>query len=275
MRRINNILEETPEISNQTDNPFMGVIKGQVDLKRVTFHYPKEKVPALNTISLSIDAGKTAAIVGGVGSGKSTLLQILPRLIETERNMVQIDGIPIHDRDLNHLRASIGFVTQEAHIFSDTIVNNIIFGREGVSEDHMKRILEISQLSADINAFPEGIHSVLGERGITLSGGQRQRLTIARALIADPPILILDDALSQVDTRTEAAILQGILEMRQGKTNIIVSHRLSTIRRANIIFVLKDGQLAEQGVHTALLKAKNEYARLYRRQQLSEELESF
>ena len=273
MRRINGILDEVPEITNTTTNPFRGVIQGEVCLKRVTFCYPKEEAPALKDINLRIEAGQTAAIVGGVGSGKSTLLQIIPRLIETERNMVQIDEIPIHDRDLKHLRGSIGFVTQEAHIFSDTIFNNIIFGREGVDEALMGNILEISQLAVDINSFPNGIHSVLGERGITLSGGQRQRLTIARALVSNPPLLILDDALSQVDTRTEATVLNRILEMRQGKTNIIVSHRLSTIRRADVIFVLKDGRLAEEGDHTTLLAAGKEYTRLYERQQLSEELE--
>jgi ATP-binding cassette subfamily B multidrug efflux pump len=273
MRRINGILDEVPEITNKTTNPFRGVIRGEVCFKGVTFCYPKEETPSLKDINLKIKAGQTAAIAGGVGSGKSTLLQIIPRLIETERNMVQIDEIPIHDIDLKHLRGSIGFVTQETHIFSDTIFNNIIFGREGVGEDLMRNILEISQLAVDINSFPRGIHSVLGERGITLSGGQRQRLTIARALVSNPPILILDDALSQVDTRTEATVLNRVLEMRQEKTNIIVSHRISTIRRADVIFVLKDGQLVEEGDHTTLLAARNEYARLYERQQLSEELE--
>ena len=272
MRRINGILDEVPEITNTTTNPSTGIIQGEVCLRRVTFCYPNEEIPALKDIDLRIEAGQTAAIVGGVGSGKSTLLQIIPRLIETERNMVQIDEIPIHDRDLKHLRGSIGFVTQETHIFSDTIFNNIIFGREGVGEDLMRNILEVSQLAVDINSFPKGIHSVLGERGITLSGGQRQRLTIARALVSNPPILILDDALSQVDTRTEATALNRILEMRQGKTNIIVSHRLSTIRKADVIFVLKDGQLVEEGDHTTLLTAGKEYTRLYQRQQLSEEL---
>jgi len=272
MRRINGILDEVPEITDQTTNPSTGIIQGEVCFRRVTFCYPKEEVPALKDIDLRIEAGQTAAIVGGVGSGKSTLLQIIPRLIETERNMVQIDEIPIHDRDLKHLRGSIGFVTQETHIFSDTIFNNIIFGREGVGEDLMRNILEISQLAVDINSFPKGIHSVLGEKGITLSGGQRQRLTIARALVSNPPILILDDALSQVDTRTEATVLNRILEMRQGKTNIIVSHRLSTIRKADVIFVLKDGQLVEEGDHVTLLAAEKEYTRLYQRQQLSEEL---
>ena len=272
MRRINGILNEVPEITDTTTNLSREIVRGKVCLKGVTFYYPEKQNPALDNINLTIEAGQTAAIVGGVGSGKSTLLQIIPRLIETEQNMVQIDEISIHDRELKHLRESIGFVTQETHIFSDTIFKNIIFGREGVSEDCIRNILEVSQLTADINSFPKGIHSVLGERGITLSGGQRQRLTIARALISSPPILILDDALSQVDTRTEATILYNILKMRQGKTNIFVSHRLSTIRRANIIFVLKDGQLIEEGDHDTLLAAGNEYKRLYERLQLSEEL---
>lgn len=272
MRRINGILDEVPEITNQTTNPFRGVIRGEICLKSLTFYYPQEKDPALKDIDIRIEAGQTIAIVGGVGSGKSTLLQIIPRLVETERGMVQIDEIPIHDIDLKNLRGSIGFVTQEAHIFSDTILNNIIFGREGVGKDLMGNVLEISQLAVDINSFPNGINSILGEKGITLSGGQRQRLTIARALISNPPILILDDALSQVDTRTEANILNSILEMRDGKTNIIVSHRLSTIRRADIIFVLKAGKLVEVGDHAALLVARKEYTRLYERQQLSEEL---
>jgi len=273
MRRINGILYEVPEITNQTNNPFKGVIKGEIKVKNLTFYYPKEKDPALKHIDLTIDDGQTVAIVGRVGSGKSTLLQIIPHLMETERGMVQIDGIPIHDIDLKNLRGSIGFVTQETHIFSDTILNNIIFGRQGVDKDLIRNALEVSQLIVDIDSFPKGIHTLLGEKGITLSGGQRQRLTIARALISNPPILILDDALSQVDTGTEAIILKSILEMRQGKTNILVSHRLSTIRRADTIYVLKAGRLIEGGNHTALLTARKEYTRLYERQQLSEELE--
>jgi len=273
MRRINGILDEVPEITNQTTNPFRGVIRGEICLKNLTFYYPGERNPALKDIDLTIDAGQTVAIVGAVGSGKSTLLQIIPRLVETERGMVQTDGIPIHDIDLRNLRESIGFVTQETHIFSDTILNNIIFGREVVGKELLDNALEVAQLTVDIDSFPGGTHSLLGERGITLSGGQRQRLTIARALVSNPPILVLDDALSQVDTRTEATILNSILEMRKGKTNIIVSHRLSTIRRADIIYVLKVGRLAERGDHHSLLAAHKEYARLYERQQLSEELE--
>jgi ATP-binding cassette subfamily B multidrug efflux pump len=273
MRRINGILHEVPEISSQPTNPFRGVIRGEICLRNVTFCYPGKKDPALNHIDLSIGAGQTVAIVGGVGSGKSTLLHTIPRLVETERGMVRIDGIPIHDRDLGDLRRSIGFVTQEAHIFSDTILTNIVFGRQGVRKDLIKNVLEVSQLAVDMDCFPKGIRSLLGEKGITMSGGQRQRLTIARALISNPPILILDDALSQVDTMTEATIVGGILEMRKGKTNIIVSHRLSTMRRADIIYVLKAGRLIEEGDHAILLAAQKEYSRLYERQLLAQELE--
>jgi len=273
MRRINGILDEVPEITNQITDPYRVVIRGEIYLKNLTFYYPEQRDPALKDIDLTIDAGQTVAIVGGVGSGKSTLLQTIPRLVETERGMVQIDGIPIHDIDLKNLRESIGFVTQETLIFSDTILKNIVFGRQGIGKDLIENALEVSQLIVDIDSFPKGIHCPLGEKGITLSGGQRQRLTIARALISNPPILILDDALSQVDTRTEATILNSILEMRQGKTNIIVSHRPSTIRRADIIYVFKAGRLVEGGDHTTLLAARQEYTRLYEREQLSEELE--
>ena len=273
MRRINGILDEVPEITNQVTDPYRVVIRGEIYLKNLTFYYPEQRDPALKDIDLTIDAGQTVAIVGGVGSGKSTLLQAIPRLVETERGMVQIDGIPIHDIDLKNLRESIGFVTQETRIFSDTILKNIVFGRQGIGKELIENALEVSQLIVDIDSFPKGIHSPLGEKGITLSGGQRQRLTIARALISNPPILILDDSLSQVDTRTEATILNSILEMRQGKTNIIVSHRPSTIRRADIIYVFKAGRLVEGGDHTTLLAARQEYTRLYEREQLSEELE--
>ena len=273
MRRINGILDEVPEITNQTTDPYRDIIRGEIYLKNLTFYYPGQRDPALKDIDLTIDAGQTVAIVGGVGSGKSTLLQTIPRLVETERGIVQIDGIPIHDIDLKNLRESIGFVTQETRIFSDTILKNIVFGRQGIGKDLIENALEVSQLIVDIDSFPRGIHTPLGEKGITLSGGQRQRLTIARALISNPPILILDDALSQVDTSTEAIILKSILEMRQGKTNIIVSHRLSTIKKADIIYVLKAGRLVGGGDHTALLTAQKEYTRLYEKEQLSEGLE--
>ncbi len=273
MRRINGILDEVPEITNQIANPYKGPIRGKIAVNGLTYCYPQKEDPALRDITFTIEPGQTVAIVGGVGSGKSTLLQTIPRLVETERGMIHIDGIPLHDIDLTNVRGSIGFVTQETHIFSDTIRNNIVFGRQGISEDSIEIALEASQLAGEIDSFPQGTHSLVGEKGIMLSGGQRQRLTIARALISNPPILILDDALSQVDTGTEAAILNSVLEIRRGKTNIIVSHRLSTIRRTDIIFVLKAGRLVELGDHATLFAARREYTRLYERQQLREELE--
>ena len=273
MRRINGILDEVPEITNQITNPYKGPIRGKIAVNGLAYCYPQKEDPALSDITFTIELGQTVAIVGGVGSGKSTLLQTIPRLVETERGMIHIDGIPLHDIDLTNVRGSIGFVTQETHIFSDTIRNNIVFGRQGISKDSIEIALEASQLAGEIDSFPQGIHSLVGEKGIMLSGGQRQRLTIARALISNPSILILDDALSQVDTGTEAAILNSVLEIRCGKTNIIVSHRLSTIRRTDIIFVLKAGRLVELGDHATLFAARREYTRLYERQQLREELE--
>jgi ATP-binding cassette subfamily B multidrug efflux pump len=273
MRRINGILREVPEIRDSLTHPSRGVIRGEIGVRNLRFCYPNGGKPALHNIHLTIRAGQTVAIVGGVGSGKSTLLHTIPRMVETERGMVFIDGIPIHDIELRNLRESIGFVTQEAHIFSDTILNNIVFGRRGISQQTISKVLDVSQLIVDIPSFPGGIHSLLGEKGITLSGGQRQRLTIARALISNPPILVMDDALSQVDIGTEASVLNGVLEMRHGKTNIIVSNRISTISRADIIYVLKAGMLVEVGEHTTLLAAQGEYARLYERHQLVEQLQ--
>ncbi len=273
MKRINEVLTEAPEITNQKPNLFKGTLKGTIWTGDLTFYYPKEKNPALNNINLFIEAGQTAAIVGRVGSGKSTLMQAIPRLVETEKGMITIDGINLHDMDLRHIRESIGFVTQESYVFSDTMLNNIVFGRTGIKPRLIEDAIEISQLTTDIDSFPDGINTFLGEKGITLSGGQRQRLTIARALISDPPILIMDDVLSQVDTKTEATILRNILLHRKGRTNIIVSHRLSTIRQAHIIYVLKGGNLVEKGSHSTLITKGGEYAKLYERQQLSEELE--
>jgi ATP-binding cassette subfamily B protein len=213
-------------------------------------------------------------LVGQVGSGKTTLLNHIPRLFKAPRGTVLIDDRDVQDIPLKVLRENIGFVTQETIIFSDTIRNNILFGRDGFSENTFQDALKAARIYDEVQAFEEGPDTLLGERGITLSGGQRQRLTIARALLSDPPILILDDALSMVDTRTEAHILNGILEFRKHKTNLIVSHRVSTISRADLICVLKGGELVETGDHEALLERGKEYARLYERQLLEQALEN-
>jgi len=273
MRRINHILEEVPEIIDLPNPLHVTQIMGSVKFKELSFKYPGQKRYALKRIHLTIGRGQTVALVGEVGSGKTTLLKNIPRLFDIPRSTVFIDGMDVHDISLKTLRQNIGFVTQETIIFSDTIRNNILFGRDGISKTALEAVLRAAQIYDEIQTFEKGVDTFLGERGVTLSGGQRQRLTIARALISDPPIMILDDALSMVDTRTEARILDRILEYRKHKTNLIVSHRVSTISRADLIVVLKGGELLETGKHTTLIEAGNEYARLYERQLIAQDLE--
>ena len=274
MRRLNRVFDEVPEIRDVGPARDMPAIKGRIEFKGVSLAYAGEERSAVKDVHFTIEAGQTVALVGKVGCGKSTLLQMIPRLFTVPRGMVFIDGVDLQDIPLKRLRQSIGFVTQEVILFSDTIRNNVLFGREGVSEDALVKALKTADIHEEIMALDRGLDSLLGERGITLSGGQRQRLSIARALLTDPPILILDDALSMVDTRTEERILNRILESRKGKTNLLVSHRISTISRAERIGVLVDGELAETGDHETLLQRGREYARLYERQQLEQELET-
>jgi ATP-binding cassette subfamily B protein len=273
MRRINRILEEVPDI---TDPPVLGhipKIQGKIEFKGLSLKYEGQTRHAIKGINLIIEKGQTIALVGQVGSGKTTLLNNIPRFLSSPRDSVFIDDVDVHDIPLKVLRANLGFVTQETILFSDTIRNNVLFGRSGISENALKSVLKTAQIYDEIRTFEKGLDTLIGERGITLSGGQRQRLTIARALISDPPIMILDDALSMVDTRTEAHILNQVLEFRGQKTNLIVSHRVSTISRADIIVVLKQGEVVEFGDHKTLLEKGNEYARLYERQRLALELE--
>ena len=273
MRRINRILEEVPEINDPPRSRDIPRIRGSIRFRGVSLRYPGKTTDALNDINLTIEAGQTFALVGRVGSGKTTLLHIIPRLFNAPGGTVFIDGMDIRDIPLKILREGIGFVTQEAIIFSDTVRNNVLFGRSGISEKTLEAALKTAQVYDEIQALENGVETLLGERGITLSGGQRQRLCISRALISDPPILILDDALSMVDTRTEELILNQILEYRKDKTNLIVSHRLSTISRADNIAVLDRGELVEEGDHRTLLGIGNEYARLYEKQVLNQEIE--
>lgn len=274
MRRLNRVFDEVPEIKDVGPAREIPAIKGRIEFRGVSIAYAGEERSAVKEVHFTIEAGRTVALVGKVGCGKSTLLQIIPRLFTVPRGAVFIDGIDVQDIPLKRLRQSIGFVTQEVIIFSDTIRNNVLFGREGVPEEALVQALKTAEIYEEIMALDRGLDSLLGERGITLSGGQRQRLSIARAILTDPPILILDDALSMVDTRTEERILNQILQLRKGKTNLIVSHRISTISRAEWIGVLVDGELAETGEHQTLLQRGKEYARLYERQRLEQELET-
>jgi ATP-binding cassette subfamily B multidrug efflux pump len=273
MRRINRVLNEAPEIVDPPRPAHDFRIRGDIKIRGLSIKYPGQTNYAIREINLDIQLGQNVALVGQVGSGKTTLLHNIPRLFKAPRGTILIDGTDIQDIPLNILRKNIGFVTQDTIIFSDTIRNNILFGRDGISDDVLENVLKSVRIYDEVQAFEKGADTLLGERGITLSGGQRQRLTIARAILSDPPILILDDALSMVDTRTEADILNRILEFRKHKTNLIVSHRVSTISRADLICVLRGGELVETGDHRTLLSKRNEYARLYERQLLEQELE--
>ena len=273
MRRLNRVFDEVPEIKDVAPNRDIPALEGRIEFRGVSITHPGGGRSAIKNVNFTIEAGQTVALVGKVGCGKSTLLQVIPRLFNVPRGTVLMDGIDIQDIPLKSLRRGIGFVTQEVIIFSDTIRNNVLFGREEVSEEALVKALKTAEIYEEIMALEKGLDSLLGERGITLSGGQRQRLSIARAILTDPPILIMDDALSMVDTRTEERILNQILELRKGKTNLIVSHRISTISRAEVIGVLVDGELSETGEHQALLQKGKEYAKLYERQRLEQELE--
>ena len=285
MRRINGILEEVPEIQDHDDEPDAasqnsgerlseGKANGTIEFCDLSFRYPGEKEYILKDINLKIHSGETAAIVGRVGSGKTTLLHLIPRLLDVPEDMVFMDGKDIRKLPVKTLRKKIGFVIQDVFIFSDTVFNNVAFGTDVVSPEEVKRALNIAGIGEEVEALENGLQTLLGERGITLSGGQRQRITIARAIVGNFPILILDDALSMVDTRTEEGILNRILDLRQNRTNLIVSHRVSTIRRADRIFVLDQGLLKEEGTHESLIRLGGIYAALYEEQLLGEALEN-
>ncbi len=273
MRRINGILEELPEIRDSAQSIHIPHIRGKIEIGGLYFTHPGQSFYALKDIHLKIEAGDTIAVVGRVGAGKTTLLQTITRLLDAPDGTIFVDGWNVRQIPLQTLRKNIGFVTQEVFIFSDTIRNNVLFGRTGVSQDHLETVLRAADIFEDIKNLEKGWDTFLGERGSTLSGGQRQRLTIARALILDPPILILDDSLSMVDTRTEERILNQVLSLRRNKTNLIVSHRISTISRAERIAVLERGELVELGTHENLLEKGGIYTTLYEKQVIAEELE--
>jgi ATP-binding cassette subfamily B multidrug efflux pump len=272
MRRINRILEESSEIMD-SPTALKPRIRGKVEFRKLSFKYPGTDVHAADRIDLTIEAGQTVSVVGRVGSGKTTLLQAIPRLLDVPKGTLFIDDIDVRDLSLRTLRESIGFVTQDTVIFADTVRNNVVFDRNDFPDESLEGVLRVAEILDEIKTLNKGLETLLGERGITLSGGQRQRLTIARALLADPPILILDDALSMVDTRTEERILNQILEFRKRKTTLIVSHRVSTISRADLLAVLDKGRLIEKGDHRTLMETGHEYVRLYERQILAQELE--
>src|ERR1700689_1151277 len=267
--RLNEILQEPPEIKDEPDaRPWPAT--GEIEFRGLNLDFAGK--PVLHDLNLRIPAGTSMAIVGPTGSGKTTLVNLIPRIYDAAPGMVLIDGRPICEFSVASLRKNIGFVPQETFLFSDRIRENIALGVESATDQEVHDAADAANIAADIEGFPERYQTMVGERGITLSGGQKQRTAIARALIRNPRVLILDDALSSVDTHTEDQILNRLREVMQGRTTIFISHRVSTVRNADMIAVLHDGRIVESGTHDELLALNGYYSDLYNKQLLEEEL---
>ncbi len=274
MERLGKIFDTVPDINDSNETDFsIKEIQGTLEFRNVTFTHKGAAKPTLEKLNLKIEQGTTLAIVGYTGSGKSSLINLIPRLYDVTEGELLIDGINVKKIPLEVLRQHIGYVPQETFLFSDTITENISYGTDNGTEAHVREVAEISQIAKDIQEFPKGFATMLGERGITLSGGQKQRTSIARAIMRNPKILLLDDSLSAVDTYTEEEILKRLRAVMKNRTSIIISHRISTVKDADLIVVLDKGQIAEQGTHESLVSLGGIYSELYEKQLLEQELE--
>ncbi len=276
MKRLNKILAEPFEIEESDATDFsIKDLQGKITFKNVSFRYKEHLPDVLQNINLEIPAGTTLAIMGLTGAGKTTMINLLPRLYDATQGEILLDNTPINKIPLATLRKQIGFVPQETFLFSDSIANNLTYGLKEHSKEKMMSASAIAQFDKDVKEFPDSYETIIGERGITLSGGQKQRATIARSLVIDPKILILDDSFSAVDTHTEEEILKNLKTFMKERTSIIISHRISTVKDADKIVVLDNGTIAEEGTHDELLALNKLYADIYYKQLLEKEIEEF
>ncbi|MBY0435586.1 MAG: ABC transporter ATP-binding protein/permease [Cyclobacteriaceae bacterium] len=271
-KRINEFLKTTTDIVSEKE--LKHEIAGKIEFSNVSFTYPDTGIKALRDVSFELQPGESLAIIGGTGSGKSTIASLMSRLYDVTAGEIRIDSIPIRQFNLNNLRSQIGFVPQDVFLFSDTIFNNIAFGLTAPDEQKVMQAAKDADVYKNILEFPQGFATRVGERGITLSGGQKQRVSIARAIVRSPKILMLDDALSAVDTKTENTILNSMKAVMQGRTSIIISHRVSSAKLANRILVLDDGAIVEEGTHEELLEKNGLYRELFDKQMTTDEVES-
>ena len=269
-KRINEFLNQKPEILNQVAEHRR--VAGHIVFDKVSFTYPDTGIKALDEVSFSVSPGETLAIIGHTGSGKSTVLELIARLYEVEHGHYLLDKLPAKEHHLDDLRGAIGYVPQDAFLFSESIAENIRFGAKDASNQEIEQAAKTAFVHDNIEGFDKGYDTILGERGITLSGGQKQRVSIARAIIKNPKILLLDDCLSAVDTETEEAILNNLAQVKEHKTTIIVSHRVSTVKNATKILVLDQGRIIQQGAHNELIKKQGYYKELYEKQLIEKEL---
>ena len=267
--RINEFLNQVPEIQNYNTAPTL--LKGKVNFKDVTFTYDDTNITALKNITFSAEVGETVAFLGKTGSGKSTIIELIARLYDTKQGTISLDDQPIETTNLNDIRNQIGFVPQDPFLFSESIGNNIKFGKEKATEEEIIQAAKNAVVHENIIEFPNGYQTILGERGVTLSGGQKQRVSIARAIIKNPKILIFDDCLSAVDTETEERILTNLKQVSKNKTTFIISHRVSSAKNADKIIILDAGEIIQQGTHNQLITTKGYYKDLYEQQLLEKE----
>ncbi len=273
MDRLNRIFAESPEIQDASGIARLSPLKGRIEIRGLSFSPGNGGDPLLRDVDMTVEKGERLVVVGRTGSGKTILCNLVTRILESSPGHLFFDGVEIHEIPLEVLRRSIGYVPQDTFLFSDTIRENIAFGKLDASEKEIEEAARLGQIYDEIMEFPEGMNTIVGEKGITLSGGQRQRIAIARAILMDTPIFILDDALSSVDIQTEERILEGLEKFIRGKTSILITHRIAPLRRADRIVVLEEGRVAEMGDHQSLLSKGGIYTELYWQRQLEEELE--